>query len=52
MRVLLNMVYTRGLLSKAAYLNAMDLVHSMADIPPFFRDSVCLIEEPGQCEYP
>ncbi len=42
--VLLEAVYARGLLSKAAYLNAADLVHSV-DIPPFFRDPVRLTEE-------
>ena len=50
--VLLEAVYTRGLLSKTAYLNAVDLVHSVMDIPPLFRDPVCLTEEAKQCEYP
>ena len=44
-RVLLETIYTRGLLSKNAYLNAVDLVHSVMDIPPFFRYPVCLTEE-------
>lgn len=52
MRVLLNVVYTRGLLSKTAYLNAVDLVHSALDIPPLFRYPVRLTKEAGQCEYP
>ena len=43
--VLLQAVYTRGLLSKTTYLNAVDLVHSTADIPPFFRCPVRLTEE-------
>jgi hypothetical protein len=43
--VLLDTLYTRGLLSKTTYLNAVDLVHSVMDIPPFFRYPVCLTEE-------
>ena len=35
MRVLLDAVYARGLLSKTTYLSAVDLVHSALDIPPF-----------------
>ena len=50
--ILLEAIYTRGLLSKTTYLNAVDLVHSAVDIPPFFRDPVCLTEEAKQCEYP
>lgn len=49
--VLLDAVYTRGLLSQTVYLNAVDLVHSTLDIPPFFRYSVCLTKEAKQCEY-
>ena len=45
MRVLLDAVYARGLLSKTTYLSAVDLVHSALDIPPFFRYPVCLTEE-------
>jgi len=48
---LLNAVYARGLLSKTAYLNAVDLVHSTLDIPPLFRYPVCLTKEAAQCEY-
>ena len=43
--VLLGAVYTCGLLSKTTYLNAVDLVHSVMDIPPFFRYPVCLTKE-------
>ena len=43
--VLLDTLYTRGLLSKTTYLNAVDLVHSVMDIPPFFRYPVCLTKE-------
>lgn len=35
--ILLEVVYNRGLLSKATYLSAVDLVHSALDIPPLFR---------------
>lgn len=52
MSVLLNAVYSRGLLSKTTYLNALDLVHSALDISPLFRYPVCLTKEAGQCEYP
>ena len=45
MSALLKAVYTRGLLSKTTYLNAVDLVHSVMDIPPFFQYPVCLTEE-------
>ena len=51
MRVLLNVIYTRGLLSKTTYLNAVDLVHSTLDSPPLFRYSVCLTKEAEQCEH-
>ncbi len=44
MRVLLDALYTRGLLSKTTYLNAVDLAYSAMDIPPFFRYPVCLAE--------
>ena len=45
MSAILKSVYTRGLLSKTTYLNAVDLVHSVMDIPPFFQYPVCLTEE-------
>lgn len=51
MSVLLDAVYSRGLLSKTTYLNAADLVHSVMDIPPLFRYPVYLIKEVGQREY-
>ena len=50
--VLLDAVYTRGLLSKTTYLSAIDLVHSALDIPPLFRYPVCLTKEAERCEYP
>ena len=45
MSVLLEAVYARGLLSKTAYWNAMDLVHSVMELPPFFRYPGRLTEE-------
>ena len=48
---LLKTVYTCGLLSKTTYLNAVDLVHSVIDIPPFFQYPVCLTKEAERCEY-
>lgn len=50
MIVLLEAVYTRGLLSKTAYLNAVDLVHSVIDIPPLFQYPVCLTKEASGLE--
>ncbi len=47
MSILLDTVHSRGLLSKTTYLNAVDLVHSVMDIPPLFRYSVCLTKEAG-----
>ena len=50
--VLLGAVYERGLLSKTTYLSAMDLVHSVIDIPPLFQYPVRLTKEAERCEYP
>ncbi len=50
--VLLRTVYDRGLLSKATYLSAVDLVHSGIAVPPLFRYPVCRTKEAEQCEYP
>jgi hypothetical protein len=50
--VLLRTVYDRGLLSKATYLRAVDLVHSGIAVPPLFRYPVCRTKEAEQCEYP
>lgn len=50
MTVLLEAVYTRGLLSKTAYLNAVDLVHSAIDIPTLFQYPVCLTKEASGLE--
>ncbi len=51
MSTLLGAVYARGLLSKTAYMNAVDLVYSAPDIPPLFRYPVCLTKEAEPCEY-
>ena len=51
MSVLLDTVHGQGLLSKTTYLNTVDLVHSVIDIPPLFRYPVCLTKEAGQREY-
>ena len=45
MSVLLDTVHNQGLLSKTIYLYAVDLVHSVMDIPPLFRYPVCLTKE-------
>lgn len=50
MTVLLKAVYIRGLLSKSAYLNAVDLVHSVTDIPSLFQYPVCLTKEANGLE--
>ena len=52
MSVLLDTVHGQGILSKTTYLNAVDLVHSVIDIPPLFRYPVCLTKEAGQREHP
>ena len=43
--VLLGVVFSRGLISKATYLKAEDLVHSVMDFPDFFQYPVCLTKE-------
>ena len=48
--VLLEIIYTRGLLSKAVYLNAVDLVHSAMDFPEFFQYPACLKGEASGLE--
>jgi len=50
MTVLLGAVYARGLLSKTAYMNAVDLVHSMINIPSLFQYPVCLTKEASGLE--
>ncbi|KAB4835339.1 hypothetical protein GAG88_27445 [Bacteroides thetaiotaomicron] len=43
--VLLNHVRSLGLISDSTYSRAEDLVHSVIDLPVFFRYPVCLTEE-------
>ncbi len=45
MAVLLKAVYARGLLSKAAYLKAVDMAYSLTDLPEFFQYPARLTEE-------
>ena len=48
--VLLGEVFSRGLISKATYLKAEDLVHSAMDLPEFFRYPARLAKEAGDHE--
>ena len=48
--VLLGNIFSRGLISKATYLKAEDLVHSVMDFPDFFQYPVCLTKEAGDFE--
>ena len=43
--VLLEQVFSLGLISKTTYLKAEDLVHSVIDLPEFFQYPVCLTKE-------
>lgn len=45
MSVLLGRVFALGLISKATYSKAEDLVHSVVDLPELFRYPVCLTKE-------
>lgn len=42
---LLRHIYGLGLISKYTYSTAEDLVHSMADLPEFFKYPVCFAKE-------
>lgn len=48
--VLLDRVRSLGLISKSTYSHAEDLVHSVIDLPEFFRYPVCLTEEASSHE--
>lgn len=48
--VLLDRVRSLGLISKSTYSHAEDLVHSVIDLPEFFRYPVCLTEEASRHE--
>lgn len=45
--VLLDHIRSLGLISNAAYLGAVDLVHSAIDFPELFQYPVCLTKEAG-----
>ena len=40
--ILLERVFSLGLISKTTYLKAEDLVHSVIDLPELFQYPVCL----------
>ena len=48
--VLLDHIRSLGLISNSAYSGAVDLVHSVIDIPPLFHYPVCLTEEANEYE--
>ena len=48
--VLLGDVFSRGLISKTAYLKAEDMVHSMTDFPGLFQYPVCSAKEADNYE--
>lgn len=43
--VLLDHIRSLGLISNSTYSGAVDLVHSVIDLPEFFQYPVCLTEE-------
>ena len=43
--VLLERVFSLGLISKTTYLKGKDLVHSVIDLPELFQYPVCLTKE-------
>ena len=43
--VLLEQIFSLGLISKTTYLKAEDLVHSAIDLPKLFQYPVCLTKE-------
>ena len=43
--ILLEHIFSAGLISKTTYSGALDLVYSSIDFPDFFRYPVCLTEE-------
>ena len=48
--VLLEQVFSLGLISKTTYLKSEDLVHSMIDLPELFRYPVCPAKEVSALE--
>ena len=47
---LLDHIRSLGLISNTTHSRAMDLVHSVIDVPDFFRYPVCLTEEAKEHE--
>lgn len=43
--VLLENIFSRGLISRSTYLKAEDMVYSAADLPELFRCPACAAEE-------
>lgn len=50
MNVLLERVFSLGLISKSTYSKAIDLVHSVIDLPELFQYSVYLTKEANSYE--
>ncbi len=50
-RVLLDHIRSRGLISNSTYSGAVDLVHSVIDFPEFFQYPVCLTKEASEHEH-
>ena len=50
MSVLLERIFSLGLISKTTYSKAVDLVHSVIDLPELFGYPVCLTKEAGRHE--
>ena len=48
--VLLEQVFSLGLISKTTYLKAEDLVHSVINLPEFFQYPGCLTKEVSALE--
>ena len=52
MAALLDQILSLGLISKTTHSRAVDLVHSVIDLPELFGYPVCLTEEASEHEYP
>lgn len=50
--VLIEYIYSLGLISKTTYLKAKDLVYATLDFPAFFYDPACLAKEDNGFECP
>ena len=49
--VLLECIFSHGLISQSTYCKAEDLVHSVIDFPELLRYPVCLKKEASAHEY-